>query len=179
MRVLLDACILFPTVLREILTGTAAAGGFVPLWSGKILAEWQHTAARFGAEAESVARAEMALLNARWPEAQVDFDPAMIEGLSLPDRHDRHVLAAAIAGRADVLLTRNLRDFPPRVLARHNILRRDPDGFLLEFAQGEGANVAAVVAEVQARTERISGRTQPLRPLLKRAGLPRLGKYLG
>ncbi len=104
MRVLLDACILFPTVLRKILTGTAAAGGFVPLWSGKILAEWQHTAARFGPEAESVARAEIALLNARWPAAQVDFDPAMIEGLSLPDRHDRHVLAAAIAGRADVLL---------------------------------------------------------------------------
>jgi hypothetical protein len=35
------------------------------------------------------------------------------------------------------------------------------------------------VAAVQARAEAASGRAQPLRPLLKRAGLPRLGKRLG
>lgn len=179
MRVLLDACILFPTVLREILIGAATAGGFQPLWSAKILAEWRHTAARLGPEADRIAGAEIALLNANWPDASVDFDAGVLDILTLPDRNDRHVLAAAMAGGADVLLTRNLRDFPTRVLARHDILRRDPDSFLLDFAHTGEADIATVVGEVQARTEAISGREQPLRPLLKRAGLPRLGKLLG
>ncbi len=179
MRVLLDACILFPTVLREVLIATAAAGGYTPLWSGKILAEWRHAAARLGEGADGIAGTEIALLNANWPGAQIAFDPASIDTLTLPDRNDRHVLAAAIAGQADVLLTRNLRDFPTRVLARHNILRRDPDSFLLDFAHSGAVDMAAITATVQARTARISGREQPLRPLLKRAGLPRLGKFLG
>ncbi len=179
MRVLLDACILFPTVLREILMATASAGGYQPLWSEKILAEWRHAAARLGEGADDIAGAEIALLNANWPKAQVAFDIADIETLTLPDRNDRHVLAAAIAGQADVLLTRNLRDFPTRVLARHNILRRDPDSFLLDFAHSGEVDMAAITATIQTRTEEISGRDQPLRPLLKRAGLPRLGKFLG
>jgi len=179
MRIMLDACILFPTVLREILMATAEAGGFYPLWSDRILAEWRHTAKRFGPDADAIAGAEIALLNARWTESRVTFDPLHFENLSLPDPDDCHVLAAAIAGHADILLTRNLRDFPTRVLARHNILRRDPDGLLLEFAKSGEIDMMQIVSRTQSRTEEISGRPQPLRPLLKRATLPRLAKFLG
>ena len=100
-----------------------------------------------------------------------------METLSLPDADDRHVLAAAIAGGADVLMTLNRRDFPTRTLARHGVLLREPDGFLAEL-NAEGVDMAAVVARVQARAEAVSGRDQPIRPLLKRAGLPKLGKAL-
>lgn len=178
MRVLMDACILFPTVMREVLMETAKLGGFTPLWSDKILAEWRHAAGRQDFEVGGIAGVEIALLKAEWPGAMVETDADMIASLSLPDRDDRHVLAAAIAGKAEFLLTKNLKDFPTKVLARHDIIRREPDGFLLELAQGGTVDMNTVGRKVQARAVKASGRGQLIRPLLKRTGLPRLGKYL-
>jgi predicted nucleic acid-binding protein len=176
-RVALDACVLFPTVLREVLIGAAAAGGFVPVWSARILEEWARATRRLPEGAEAVARAEIALLRAAWPEAEVAVDAGLVAGLSLPDADDRHVLAAAIAGGAEVLMTLNRADFPARALARHGIVLREPDGFLVEL-RVEGQDIGAVTEAVRVRAERASGRPQALRPLLKRAGLPRLGKAL-
>jgi hypothetical protein len=176
-RVLLDACVLFPTVMREMLLGAAAAGAFEPLWSARILEEWARATRRLPDGAEAVARAEIALMRARWPTAEIAADPDLIERLSLPDPADRHVLAAAIAGGADVLMTRNRGDFPTRTLARHGVILREPDGFLTELA-AEGPDIAVVAETVRARAGRASGRAQGLRPLLRRAGLPRLGKAL-
>ena len=178
MRVALDACVLFPTVLREMLLGAAAAGAFEPVWSARILEEWARATRKLPEGAETVARAEIALLRARWPRAEVAVADDMIAGLSLPDPDDRHVLAATIAGGAAELVTLNRADFPPRTLARHGIVLRDPDGFLLEL-HNAGTDVARIAAEVCVRAERASGRPQALRPLMKRAGLPRLGKALG
>ena len=175
MRVLLDACVLLPSVLREVLMGAAHSGAFQPLWSARILGEWQHAAARLGAEAEGIARTEIALLRARFPDAETR--PAPLDDLTLPDADDLHVLGAAVAGQADYLATKNLRDFPTRVVGRLGIQVTDPAVRLLSLC-AEGHAIARVVAEVQARTEAISGRPQPLRPLLRRAGLPRLGKHL-
>jgi hypothetical protein len=176
MRVLLDACILFPTVLREILIGTAALGAYHPIWSPQILDEWRHAAARLGAAQAAIAGGEIAVLKAQFPDAS--FQPLALDDVVLPDADDLHVLGAALAGHATVLATRNLRDFPSRVLARFDLLVSDPDALLLRL-MGEGWDIAGVVAQVVARTEQVSGREQPVRPLLKRAGLPRLGKALG
>lgn len=178
MRVLVDACVLYPTVLREIVLGLAAVGEMTPLWSPRILEEWARAAARRGAGEEAQARGEIALLRARWPAAEVTPAPATEARLWLPDPGDVHVLAAAIDGRADVLVTLNVRDFPQRALDPEAILLRHPDAFLTEaLARGPGA-VRAVVAAVHAEAERLSGQTLPLRTLLKRAKLPRLGKTL-
>lgn len=178
MRILMDACIIYPTVMREMLMETAALGGFTPLWSDKILEEWRHAAGRADFEVGGIAGVEIALLKASWPDAMVQTDPDVIETLSLPDRNDRHVLAAAIAGKADVLLTKNLKDFPTKTLARHDIIRREPDGLLMEFAQNGPVDMQEVGRKVQARAVKASGRPQLIRPLLKRTGLPRMGKFL-
>ena len=105
------------------------------------------------------------------------MDPELVARLSLPDPDDRHVLAAAIAGGAEVLMTLNRADFPTRTLARHGVLLREPDGFLVELL-AEGIDLAPVAAGVRRGRSAASGRAQPLRALLKRAGLPRLGKAL-
>ncbi len=178
MRVLLDACIIFPTVMREMLMETAALGGFTPLWSNEILEEWRHAAGRADFEMGGIAGVEIALLKASWPDAMVQTNPEVIETLSLPDRNDRHVLAAAIAGEAEFLLTKNLKDFPTKTLARHDIIRREPDGFLMELAQNGPVDMLEVGRKVQARAVKASGRPQLIRPLLKRTGLPRMGKFL-
>lgn len=179
MRLFLDACILFPTVLREILLGVAGQGGFVPLYSPRVLEEWARAAGRKGAEAEAIARAEISLMRTDWPTCEVVPADSLEETLSLPDENDIHVLAAAIAGKAEAVVTVNLRDFPGRTLARHGLMVRTPDSVLVELVEEGRVPVAEVVTVVQKRTEQISGREQPLRPLLKRAGLPRLGKALG
>jgi len=178
MRAVLDACVLYPTVMRELLLGAAEEGLFVPLWSARILEEWARAVLRnLPAEAE-VARVEIALLKARWPGALVVPDAALAGVLRLPDPNDVHVLATAISGGAGVLVTANAQDFPHRTLARHNILRRDPDGFLCDFVIEQPAAMQRVCKRVQARAETLSGQPQDMRRLLKKARLPRLGKAM-
>jgi hypothetical protein len=68
----------------------------------------------------------------------------LIPGLQLPDPDDRHVLAAAIHGRADVIITMNLRDFPPDIIGSFGIEVQHPDEFVPHLLDLEpGAVVAA------------------------------------
>ncbi|MEL7026981.1 MAG: PIN domain-containing protein [Pseudomonadota bacterium] len=175
MKILIDACVLYPTVLRRLVLGVAEAGAFTPLWSARILEEWARAAARSGAG--GAVRAEIASLQLAFPEAEIAANPELEARLDLPDLNDVHVLAAAITGAADELLTLNITDFPTRVLARHHILRRQPDEFLLENFHADGP-VAEVAQRVYAQALE-DGITMPLRALLKKSRLPRLGKALG
>jgi catechol 2,3-dioxygenase-like lactoylglutathione lyase family enzyme len=177
-KVLIDACALVPAASRAMLLAAAAAGAFAPLWSAGILEEWALVSRRRGPEAEAAARAAIAGLRAAWPDAEVAAAPDLEATLALPDPGDRHVLAAAIVGRADVLATRNRGDFPGRTLARHGIVLRDPDGLLVELVR-DGLDLGPAAEAARARAEAAAGRPLALRPLLKRAGLPRLGKALG
>ena len=52
---------------------------------------------------------------------------AITRGLELPDPNDVHVLAAAIAGHADCIVTSNLKDFPASILMEFGIEAVDPD----------------------------------------------------
>ncbi|WP_343082074.1 RSP_2648 family PIN domain-containing protein [Ostreiculturibacter nitratireducens] len=178
MKALLDACVLYPTVLREILLGVAREGLYTPLWSDRILEEWARAAARFGPAAEAQARGEVAVVRAEFPKASVPRHEGLEARLHLPDKNDIHVLAAAIAGGADAIITFNRADFPRGTLSIEGLDRRDPDGFLWELWSDHPETVGRVVEAVRAKAERLSGEPQPLRPLLKRARLPRLGKAL-
>lgn len=162
--------------MREVLLGVAETGAYAPLWSDRILEEWARAAAKLGPEAEAQARGEAALLEARWPGASVEWPPSLEDRLWLPDPADIHVLAAGVAGSADVIVTLNASDFPRGILAEEGLSRADPDGFLLGFWQADAARVEAVVARVRAEARRLSGEDWTARGLLKKARLPRLGK---
>ena len=176
MIICLDACVLYPTVLREILIGVAREGAYRPIWSARILEEWQRAAARRDAGDGVVAAGEIARLRAGWPTAEVP--PGREDDLWLPDPADVHVLATARAGGADRIVTLNLRDFPARELAGHGIAAAHPDAFLYGLWLEEADLVAAVAQAVHREAERLSGAAMPIRGLMKRARLPRLGKAL-
>ncbi len=176
MKVLLDTCVLFPTVMREVLLGVAAQGLYQPLWSERILEEWARAARKIGPEGEAQARGEIALLRAAWPGAVVTWKPSVEDRLWLPDVNDRHVLAAAIAGSADVLVTMNASDFPRNILAEEGVSRADPDAFLIGFFQSDPDPVQATCDQVLATARRLSGEDWQMRALLKKARLPRLAK---
>ena len=178
MRVLLDACVLYPTMLREILLGAAKRGLFTPLWSPRLLEEWRRAAARAGPRVAAQATTEIALLEAAWPGSLVRLPQGSGTGLWLPDPDDIHVLAAALAGRADAILTVNVRDFPTRVMADHGLARLVPDPFLRALWAEAPDAVAGAVADAHGRAETIAGNALALHPLLKRAGLPRLARAL-
>jgi len=173
----LDACVLYPTVLREILVGVARQGHFHPIWSARILEEWARAAERLNPGDGVIARGEIAALRAAWPDATVP--EAAADDLWLPDPDDIHVLATARAGEARQIVTFNLRDFPLRELSGHGLRAVHPDAFLLGFLQAHPDSVEATVRAVHETAQQLSGNEMPIRALLKRARLPRLGKALG
>lgn len=178
MKIVLDACVLYPGRLREILLGVANAGLFTPLWSARILEEWARAVRKIGPAAEVEARNAVAAMMTDFPRAIVQAVPAVEARLVLPDDNDVHVLAVAIAAGADAIMTFNAQDFPRHVLAAEGLARRDPDGFLWEMWSHHEGVVAAVVEASRLTAERLSGTEKPLRGFLKKAGLPRLGKAM-
>ncbi len=178
MRVVIDACVLYPTVMREVVVGVAEAGLFEARWSARLLEEWARAAAKLGPQGEAQARGEIALLQARFPAAAIPVSPGLEQRLWLPDPADIHVLAAAIAGSADLILTNNAKDFPRNILEEEGLDRRDPDEFLLALWQDHPDIVRGVAEAVLAEARRLSGEDFTLRGLMKKARLPRLGKAM-
>jgi predicted nucleic acid-binding protein len=178
MKAVLDACVLFPTVLREILQGAGEAGLYQPVFSERILREWVLATAKLGPAAPAIAEGEAAVLRSAFPRALVREHPEIEARLMLPDPADIHVLATAIASGADAIVTFNAQDFPGHVLAAEGIVRRDPDGFLWEHHSHHPETMAEIVEKVRAKAEAISGQPVALKSLLKRARLNRLAKAL-
>jgi predicted nucleic acid-binding protein len=178
MKAVLDACVLYPTVLREILHGAAEAGLYQPVFSDRILREWVLATAKLGPAAPAIAEGEATTLRAAFPRALIRPHPEIEARLLLPDPNDLHVLATAIASGADAIVTFNAQDFPGHVLAAESITRRDPDAFLWELQSRHPDDMARITEAVRARAEAISGQPVALKPLLKRAKLYRLAKAL-
>lgn len=178
MKAVLDACVLYPTVLREILQGVAAKGLYEPLWSDRILREWTRATLKIGPAAQAQAEVEAALFRAAFPRGLVREQADIEKRLLLPDPNDVHVLAVAIAGHADCIVTFNAQDFPRHVLAEEGIERRDPDSLLWQLWSSHPQAVTEVTTAVHATAERMLGAEIPLRKFLKRAQLPRLAKAM-
>ncbi|HVC59794.1 MAG TPA: PIN domain-containing protein [Acetobacteraceae bacterium] len=111
----LDVSALDPALLHNVLMHLALADLFRARWSGRVHEEWIAALlkARPDLTRECLARVR-SLMEAHVGDALVAGYEHLIEQLALPDRDDRHVLAAAIHGGATVIVTANLRDFPPR-----------------------------------------------------------------
>lgn len=178
MRLVLDTCVLYPTVMREVLLGAAALGHFTPLWSARILEEWARAAIKLGPEGEAQARAEITLLRVAWPKAELRPSPGIEARLWLPDPADIHVLAVAVSGSADGIVTVNAKDFPKQILAEEGLDRLDPDGLLHRLWLEDPDGLQRVGQNVLDQARQMSDRDWDMRGLLKKARLPRLAKAL-
>ena len=177
MRAVLDANVLYPTILREILTDLAGRGLYQPLWSARILGEWRRAAARLGPDGDAVAGAEIALLRGRYPAAEVADDGTAAIDLDFPDPADRHVVEAALAGGASLIVTANLRDFPQRMMESLGLRAIHPDAFLLNLLAADPGAVRAATDAALTKAQALGGElTLPL--MLKKSRLPRLSRAL-
>jgi predicted nucleic acid-binding protein len=141
-----DASVLYPSELRNLLMHLALTGLFRAKWSATVHQEWICALLRRRPDLsrEKLERTRL-LMDLHAADALVTGYEDLIEDLQLPDPDDRHVLAAAIRGRADVIVTANLRDFPANILGRFGIEARHPDEFilsLLDLAPGLVAGAA-------------------------------------
>jgi predicted nucleic acid-binding protein len=129
----LDANVLVPTALCDTLLRLAEAGFYRPLWSERILLEVEAAILGFRPDLDaSRVHRRVLLMTATFEDASVDGWEQVSAGLDLPDPDDRHVLAAAIAGGAQAIVTSNLKDFPDDQLRGRGIEARHPDEFLLD-----------------------------------------------
>lgn len=178
MRVMIDACVLYPTVMREVMLGCAKLGLFEARWSVRILEEWARAAGKLGPAQEVWARGEIATLGATFPKAAVQYDAAMEQRYWLPDPADIHVLTAAVVGSCDGILTMNAKDFPKNILGDEQLLRWDPDGFALILLGDAPDQVRSVANGVLSEANRLSEQPWTMRALMKKARMPRFGKAL-
>jgi predicted nucleic acid-binding protein len=134
--VLLDACVLFPAPLRDLLMRVAIGGLMQAKWSERILDECFENLAKHRPELSpaKLARTRQLMNRALEDPLVVEYE-GLIEGLVLPDPNDRHVLAAAIRANAAIIVTANLRDFPATDLARHGVEALHPDAFLHDLVE--------------------------------------------
>lgn len=141
-----DANVLYPAELRNFLMHLALTGLFRAKWSADVHEEWISNLLKKRPDLtrEKLERTR-ALMDKHAEDALVTGYEDLIPGLHLPDPDDRHVLAAAICGHADVIVTMNLRDFPSDIIGSFGIEVQHPDEFvlhLLDFAPGAVAAAA-------------------------------------
>lgn len=131
--VLYDANVLYPSTLRDLLIRLAQAGLVEAKWTEQILDEVfdNLTANRPDLDPTRLARTRE-LMNRAVRDCLVQGYEPIEHGLDLPDPDDHHVLAAAIKAKAQVLVTRNIRDFPDAALQPWDIDVKSPDEFVLD-----------------------------------------------
>ncbi len=129
-KALLDANVLYPQYLNDALLRLAYAGVYQVQWSEKILEEMARNVKSKRPEAlpTSIDR-RVKMMKEAFPEAMITGYEALIPQMT-NDEKDRHVLAAAIVGRADVIVTSNVKDFPPFSCTPYGIDVQPPDKFL-------------------------------------------------
>jgi predicted nucleic acid-binding protein len=128
---LLDANVLIPLNTADLLLRLAEADTFRMLWSEQILDEVERNLVSKLGKTPEQARRRVATMREVFPDAMVTgFEPLI--GAMTNDEKDRHVLAAAVRANAAVIVTFNLKDFPPAALAPYDISAVAPDDFLLD-----------------------------------------------
>lgn len=151
----LDACVLYPVCTADALISMAVAGLYAAKWTERIEDEWIRNLQRDRPELEGKLQRRRDLMRVAIPDWNVPADAcnAVSQGLVLPDRGDVHVLAAAIAGHADCIVTANLRDFPSENLSVHGLCVIHPDDFLIAQFDLDPITALAALKEMRSRSK--------------------------
>lgn len=146
---------------------------FQAKWSAQIHEEWIRNvlASRSDLSRERLERTRR-LMDTHIQDALVEDYGSLIDTLTLPDPNDRHVLAAAITGKANLILTFNLRDFPAEALRPYGVQAYHPDQFVSDLSANEPGIICDAV-----KLHRTSLRYPPKNvteylEIIERQGLP-------
>lgn len=171
---LVDACVFYSAAMTDSLLSLATAKLFAAKWTTKIESEWMAALEEQRPELKGKLDKRRDLMRIAVPDWEVPetaWGP-ITGGLVLPDKDDAHILASAIAGHADCIVTSNLRDFPPYVVEPHGIEIIHPDVFIVN--QLDLSQIASLAAfkRMRARLKNPSMTPEEFTKSLARGGLP-------
>lgn len=128
---ILDACVLYPAPIRDLLLHLADVDLYIPKWTDKIHEEWTRNLLlnRSDISSKQLQRTVNAMQDA-FPDANVFNYDSLTQSIELPDPNDAHVVAAAIRCEANVIVTANMKDFPNDYLNRFDMEAQLPDVFI-------------------------------------------------
>lgn len=168
-----DANVLYPAPLRDLLMELALTDLFRARWTDRIHDEWIRNvlANRLDLSIEQLTRTKE-MMNAHIRDCLVTDYERLIPGLELPDPDDRHVLAAAIRCRADVIVTFNLKDYPADILAEFDVEAQHPDEFISHLLDLNASRVCFAAETHRARLRNPPKTVDEYLETLLRQGLP-------
>lgn len=148
----LDANVLFPQTLRDVLLSVSFHGVYGARWTNQIHDEWTRNLLRQRPDiAPQQLERTRRLMDAQIDEALVEGYEPLISTLQLPDADDRHVLAAAIHAGASQIVTWNRADFPDSALQPYGVQAVSPDQFLSELLVNSQTSILEALAAQRAR----------------------------
>lgn len=170
---LLDACVLYPLALSDALMSLAVTGMFAGKWTTQIEHEWiSNLAAQRPDLIDRLPRRRDLMRQTvhDWEVTQAAWQ-ALAPSLTLPDANDVHVLAAAIAGHADCIVTTNLKDFPAATVGLFGIEVIHPDDFIIKQLDLDPITALAAFREMRARWQRPDATPTAFAQAMERNGL--------
>lgn len=115
----LDANVLYPTLVRDMLMSLATADLYHARWTSQIHDEWTRALAKNRPDIAEKLPDVVTLMNRAVPDCLIENYESLIPAIQLPDANDRHVVAAAIRGHADAIVTFDVDDFPLDELSKY------------------------------------------------------------
>jgi hypothetical protein len=172
--VVLDACVLYSIAMTDALLSLATAGLYAVKWTTRIEEEWIRALENTRPDLVGKLDVRRDSMRAAIPDWEVP--PAQWQCLdlafTLPDPDDAHVLAAAIVGHADCIVTDNLRDFPTQILQDFDIEAIDPDTFIINQWDLNPVAVISAFKRMRARRKKPESTPEDFAKALEVAGLP-------
>jgi predicted nucleic acid-binding protein len=177
--VVYDANVLYPSTLRDVLIRVAISGLVQAKWTDEILDEVFRNirANRPELDPTKLNRTRRLMTDAVRDSIVTDYEP-LVDVVKLPDPDDRHVLAAAIRAKAQLIVTFNLSDFPEEVLAAWDIEAKHPDDFLVDQFYLDAIKVHHAVQSVADAWSNPPGTADEVLDSLDRSGLPQIAAIL-
>ena len=141
---ILDACVLFPAPLRDTLLRAAKAKLYNVRLTDEILEEVERNHINKRKLTEIQAQRLLFTIKAKFEGKFVTDYQAHIDAMPINEK-DRHILAAAVAGSAQIIVAHNLKHFPPDLLTLHKVEAQPPDKFLLQLSSSNPEELEQVL----------------------------------
>jgi predicted nucleic acid-binding protein len=179
-RIFVDTNVLFPFSVMDLMLALTEDGVHEVLWSQALLAEWERVIVREQRRPAASAASVTAAIGQYFADSEVPETAYahLIKQMPGDDPDDRVHMAAAIAGRAEAIITWNTADYPAEALAAHGVRVCGPDEYLCQLLDAWPDEVLATAVRLAGEKRRPSMTPTDLADILTKAGVPAFAQRL-